>query len=332
MNPMLTDEPERTERASFEPHEQDMERHRQELIAYCYRMLGSTFEADDAVQNTMLRAWLAADRFEGRSSVRSWLYRIATNVCFDMLKARGRRAMPMDLGPSSPGDGSGELPATDVLWLQPIPDDAIAPAGRSAADVVVARESVRLAFVAALQFLPARQRAVLILRDVLGWQATEVAELLGMSSIAVHSALRRARETIGASDAAASAASATLQSDQERLLARYVDAFERFDIDALVSLLRDDAVMSMPPRALWLAGAETIRTWWTDNVGGCRYMRVVPTSANGGPAFALYKPASDGTFEAFGIQVVEVVGDRIAALHTFIEADLVPRFGLPTLL
>jgi RNA polymerase sigma-70 factor (ECF subfamily) len=332
MNPMLTDESERTEPVAFEPHDLDMERYRHELTAYCYRMLGSTFEADDAVQNTMLRAWRSAGRFAGRSSVRSWLYRIATNVCFDLLKARGRRAMPMDVGPSSPGDGSGELAATDVLWLQPIPDDAIAPAGRSAADVVVARESVRLAFVAALQFLPARQRAVLILRDVLGWQATEVAELLGMSSIAVHSALRRARETIGASDAAASAANATLESDQERLLARYVDAFERFDIDALVSLLRDDAVMSMPPRALWLQGAETIRAWWTDNVGGCRYMRVVPTSANGGPAFALYKPESDGTFEAFGIQVVEVVDDGIAALHSFIEADLVARFGLPTLL
>jgi RNA polymerase sigma-70 factor (ECF subfamily) len=238
----------------------------------------------------------------------------------------------MDLGPSSPGDGSGELAATDVLWLQPIPDDAIAPAGRSAADVAVARDSVRLAFIAALQFLPARQRAVLILRDVLGWPATEVADLLEMSSIAVHSSLRRARDTIGSRRLDDPATTATLGSDQERLLARYVDAFHRFDVDELVSLLRHDVVMSMPPRALWLQGVDTLRAWWLGNGSTCRGIRLVPTAANGAPAFALYKPTVDGGFEAFAIQVVDVVGDRIAGLHTFIEPDLVARFGLPTLL
>jgi RNA polymerase sigma-70 factor (ECF subfamily) len=328
MNPVLTDDHDSDALDALDAP--DIERYRHELTAYCYRMLGSTFEADDAVQNTMLRAWRAVDRFEGRSSVRSWLYRIATNVCLDLLNGRRRRALPMDLGPSSPGDGSGELAATDVLWLQPIPDDAITPAGRSAADVAVARDSVRLAFIAALQFLPARQRAVLILRDVLGWAAAEVAELLDMSSIAVHSSLRRARDAIARHDPGAVSAKA-LGSDQEALLARYVDAFERFDVDRLVSLLREDAVMSMPPRALWLQGAETIRTWWGGPGSTCRGTRLVPTAANGAPAFALYRP-TEGSFEAFAIQVVDVVGDRIGGLHTFIEPDLVARFGLPTLL
>lgn len=327
MNPVPTED-----REDVEPDALDLERYRRELTAYCYRMLGSAFEADDAVQNTLMRAWRSADRFEGRSSVRSWLYRIATNVCFDVMKGRRRRAMPMDLGPSSPGDGSGEPAADDVLWLQPIPDDAIAPAGRSADDVVVARESIRLAFIAALQFLPARQRSILILRDVLGWHATEVAELLDMSHVAVHSALRRARDTLAARGQSLNATPTPLGAEERALVERYVDAFERFDVDTLVSLLRDDAVLSMPPRALWLQGRDALRTWWSGEGSGCAGMRFVPVAANGGLAYAMYKPLPGGSYHAFGIQVIEASGGGIAALHAFIEADLVARFGLPTLL
>src|SRR5216117_3119350 len=220
----------------------ELEQHRRELTAYCYRMLGSPFEAEDAVQDTLLRAWRALDRFEGRSALRSWLYRIATNVCLDMLKGKQRRARPMDLGPSvEPIEANLNVPA-EVTWLEPIPLHLIAPE-RDPAELAVQNESIRLAFVAALQHLPARQRAVLILREVLDWQASEVAELLDTSVQSVNSALQRARATLAARDLDAGRAP-VVDAEQQALLARYVDAFERYDISGLVSLLHEDVVQS----------------------------------------------------------------------------------------
>ncbi len=230
---------------------EDLEDHRRELTAYCYRMLGSGFDAEDAVQETMMRAWRAAKGFEGRSSVRSWLYRIAINVCFDMLRSRQRRARPMELGPSRPPvESSLEALLPEGSWVSPIADDRVLPPEADPAEVAVARDSIRLAFVAALQHLPARQRAALILCEVLRWQAAEAAELLDTSVAAVNSALQRARATLVSVEA--DTAPATVETEQRALLARYVDAFERYDIDRLVRLLREDAVQSMPPYAMWL--------------------------------------------------------------------------------
>jgi len=301
----------------------EFEPFRAELTGYCYRMLGSTFDADDAVQATMVRAWRGYHRFEGRSSLRSWLYRIATNVCFDLLHGRARRAVPMDLGPSSPGDSRLGDPSPEVPWIEPL------PGGADPADVAVGRETIRLAFVAALQFLPARQRAILILRDVLGWSATEVAALLDITGPSVHSALQRARTTLAARNLSAGMPLDPVDEDQLALLARYVDAFERFDVDALVSIVREDAVVSMPPWDLWLQGREQINRWWNGEGAGCQASRFVPTWANGAPAFGLYKPSADGGYDAFAIQVVEVSGRRISALHSFLEPRLFRQFGLP---
>src|SRR3954462_8353558 len=218
-------------------------------------MLGSAFEAEDAVQETMVRAWRSIDRFEGRSSLRSWLYRIATNVCLDMLQGPQRRARPMDLGPSSSADTLLSPGLPDSAWVQPVPDALVLPEG-DPAEVAASRETIRLAFVAALQHLPPRQRAVLILREVLRWQADEVAELLDTTVVSVNSALQRARTTLAERDLTAGTAAAPIHASQQDLLARYVDAFERFDIDSLVSLLHRDATMSMPPFPLWLQGAD----------------------------------------------------------------------------
>src|SRR3954467_7530351 len=219
--------------------ERDLETYRRELTAYCYRMLGSGFEAEDAVQETMVRAWRNLDRFEGRSSLRSWLYRIATNVCLDMLQGPQRRARPIDMGPAS--SASTPLPGglPENVWIQPVPDARVLPEDGDPAELAAARESIRLAFVAALQHLPPRQRAVLILREVLRWQATEVAELLRMTVASVNSALQRARATIDQLDLDASGPAA-LEGDDQELLSKYVDAFERYDIASLVSLLHED--------------------------------------------------------------------------------------------
>ena len=231
----------------------DLEPFRRELTGYCYRMLGSGFEAEDAVQETMLRAWRNADFFEGRSSVRSWLYRIATNVCIDMQRNVQRRARPMEMGPSSPPIESNLGPLhPEATWVTPIPDRRVAPEGADPADVVQYRESIRLAFVTALQHLPARQRAALILCEVLRWQVSEAAELLDTSVPAINSALQRARSTLRSLPA--EDRSEPLDDVDSELLARYVDAFERYDIDRLVTLLREDAVQSMPPFAMWLQG------------------------------------------------------------------------------
>ena len=310
------------------PTLEDLDQYRRELTGYCYRMLGSGFEAEDAVQETMVRAWRAIDGFEGRSAVRSWLYRIATNVCLDMLRSRQRRARPMDLGPSSTADSSLGAPLPEATWIQPIPDDRVLPEDGDPAELAAARETIRLAFVTALQHLPPRQRAVLILREVLRWRATEVAELLDTTVASVNSALQRARATLASRDVEATASSVP-DADQQELIARYVDAFERYDVTALVQLLHDDAVMSMPPFPLWLVGPQEISRFFLGQGIGCQGSKLVATSANGSAAFGSYKPAGDGTRRPWAIQVIEVSGDRIVGHHNFLGPDLFPVFGLP---
>jgi RNA polymerase sigma-70 factor, ECF subfamily len=301
----------------------ELEQYRKELTAYCYRMLASPFEAEDAVQETMVRAWRAYDRFEGRSALRSWLYRIATNVCLDMLSGRERRARPMDFGPAgAPVIESLNIPA-EVVWLQPIPDSHLPE------ETAIERETVRLAFVSALQHLPPKQRAALILAEVLRWQASEIAELLETSVAAVNSALQRARATIEAIDMAAS--DPIEQVDRE-LLERYVAAFEAYDIDALTALIHEDATQSMPPFDLWLSGRADIFTWWFGPGEGCRGSRVLPVgTVNGSPAFAQYKPDENGPGHvAWALQVLEISGGRVGEFSFFLDTEaLFPLFGLP---
>ena len=307
-----------------------LEEHRAELTAHCYRMLGSAFEAEDAVQETLIRAWRGFDRFEGRAAIRSWLYRIATNVCLDMLNGRGRRALPMDLGPAQSADSPLNPPLPEVTWIEPIPDDRVQPAGADPADVAELRETIRLAFVAALQHLPPRQRAVLILREVLRWKANEVAELLDTTVTSVNSALQRARATLAASDVADTGPS-QIDDEQRALLARYVAAFEQYDLDALTSLLHEDATWSMPPYELWLQTHLDIRKWCLGMGIGCRGSRLIPTVANGAPAFGQYRPAtSGGGFEPWSLQVLEISDGRISGITFFLDtASLFPLFGLP---
>ncbi|MBA3430587.1 MAG: sigma-70 family RNA polymerase sigma factor [Actinobacteria bacterium] len=316
--------------AGSEKLEPQLEQHRAELTAYSYRMLGSAFEAEDAVQETLVRAWRGFDRFEGRAAVRSWLYRIATNVCLDMLKGRERRARPMDL--ASPQ--SADTPLPDALpaerWLQPIPDGRVLPAESDPAELAVERETIRLAFVAALQHLPPKQRAVLILREVLQWQATEVAELLDTTVQSVNSALQRARAALASSEVTTTDEIEPEDDDQRALLARYVDAFERYDMDSLVSLLHQDATWSMPPYDLWLKTHLDIRKWCLGQGIGCMGSRLIPTVANGSPAFGQYKPAGDGGLEPWSLQVLEISDGRIAGISFFLDtASLFPLFGLP---
>jgi len=307
----------------------DLEDHRRELTAYCYRMLGSGFDAEDAVQETMVRAWRAAESFEGRSSVRSWLYRIATNVCLDLLRGRQRRARPMELGPSRPPVTSSlESVLAEGSWVSPIADARVLPIEADPAELAAARDSIRLAFVAALQHLPARQRAVLILCEVLRWQAVEVAELLDTTVPAVNSALQRARSTLASLDTAERPAD--VEADKADLLARYVDAFERYDIDRLVTLLRDDAIQSMPPYAMWLRGAADIGRFMLGPGIGCRGSRLLPTAANGCAAFGHYKIDPDGGHAPWALQVIEISGDRVSGIHSFLDAEqLFPAFQLP---
>ena len=310
--------------------EGQFELYRRELTAHCYRMLASPFEAEDAVQETFIRAWKGFERFEGRSALRSWLYRIATNVCLDMLSSRERRARPMDLGPAREPIESNLSTLPEVTWIQPVPDGLVVPEG-DPAEVAVARESVRLAFVAALQHLPPRQRAVLLLCEVLRWQASEVAELLETSVASVNSALQRGRATLAQSDVDTDGPGPALEQDERELLARYVDAFERYDIDALTSLIREDATQSMPPYDLWLAGRDDIFRWWFGPGIGCKGSRVIQTvAANGAPAFGQYKPAPEGGYEPWALQVLEIADGGIAELTFFLETEtLFPLFGLP---
>jgi RNA polymerase sigma-70 factor (ECF subfamily) len=308
-----------------------LEQHRVELTAYAYRMLGSSFEAEDAVQETLLRAWRSYDRFEGRSALRTWLYQIATNVCLDMLKSRQRRARPMDLGPPRPADSPLGDPLPEVTWLQPIPDDRVLSGGADPADLALSRETIRLAFVAALQHLPPRQRAVLILREVLRWKATEVAELLETSVASVNSALQRARATLAASDLTEDDSLQPMDDEQRALLASYVDAFQRYDMDSLTALLHKDATWSMPPFALWLQGHPEIRNFCMGTGIGCNGSRLIPTVANGSPAFGQYKPSGSGAgYEPWALQVLEIVDGQIVGISFFLDtATLFPLFGLP---
>jgi RNA polymerase sigma-70 factor, ECF subfamily len=311
--------------------ERRLEQHRSELTAHCYRMLASPFEAEDAVQETLLRAWRSFDRFEGRAALRSWLYRIATNVCLDMLNGRERRARPMDLGPAREPVESNLNTLPEVTWIEPIPDGRIV-ADADPAEVAVARETVRLAFVAALQHPPPRQRAVLILCEVLRWKASEVAELLETSVASVNSALQRARATLETSNVSPLTTSPSVDEADAELLARYVAAFEAYDMEALTSLVHEDATQSMPPFDLWLSGRDDIFAWWLGPGIGCRGSRVLPTvAANGSPAFGQYKPSASGAgYDPWALQVLEVKDRRIVEFTFFLGTEaLFPLFGLP---
>jgi RNA polymerase sigma-70 factor (ECF subfamily) len=312
--------------------EHRLEQHRAELTAYCYRMLASLFDAEDAVQETLLRAWRSLDRFEGRAAFRSWLYRIATNVCLDMLEGRERRARPMDLGPARAPEAANLNTLPEVTWIEPVPDGRVVPAEGDPAEVAVARETIRLAFVAALQHLPARQRAVLLLCEVLRWKASEVAELLETSVASVNSALQRARATLEARGVRSTDPLPAVDESERELLARYVEAFERYDMDALTALIREDAIQSMPPYDLWLRGREDIFAWWLGPGIGCRGSRVIPAgTANGSPAFGQYKPSPTGDgYEPWALQVLEIADGRIVELTFFLDTERVfPLFGLP---
>ncbi len=304
------------------------EKHRRELTGYCYRMLGSPSEADDAVQDTLLKAWQAYDRFEGRSSLRSWLYRIAHNVCMDMHRSPQRRARPMEMGPSS---RTSEVVLGDQLeehaFIQPARDQDVLDLDGDPADVAAARESIRLAFVAALQHLPAKQRSALILCDVLRWPAADVAELLETTVASVNSALQRARATLAARRD--EPLDTRLDPVHEELLARYVEAFERYDIPAVVQLMREDAILTMPPWDTWLQGRDEVGAWMLGPGKGCEGSRLIPLDVNGTAGYASYKPGPSGMLEPWAIQVIEVAGGRIVGHHNFIGADLFAHFGLP---
>ena len=303
--------------------EQSFEELRSELTGYAYRMLGSPFEAEDAVQETFIRAWRAYEGFEGRSSLRSWLYRIATNVCLDMLSGRERRARPMDLGPSQEPIEANLNTMPEATWIEPAPDPAV---------VTEEHETTRLAIIAALQHLPPRQRAVLILCEVLRWRASEVAELLETSAASVNSALQRARATLETSNLSLTDAPRSVDEADEELLARYVEAFEQYDMDALTELIHEDAIQSMPPYDMWLSGRDDIFAWWWGPGIGCEGSRVIPTvAANGSPAFGQYKRSESGSgFDPWALQVLEVEDGKIVELTFFLDTEtLFPLFGLP---
>ncbi|WP_432060304.1 sigma-70 family RNA polymerase sigma factor [Streptomyces sp. S1] len=309
---------------------EELDKYRRELTGYCYRMLGSSFEAEDAVQDTMVRAWKALDSFEGRSSLRSWLYRIATNVCLDALNAGNRRARPMDLTSPTPVARAQLVKQPEITWLEPVPDGRVLPSVADPAEAAVSRETVRLAFVAALQHLPPKQRAVLILREVLAWRASEVAELLDTSVASVNSALQRARATLAEQAPAASDPADPLDEEQKALLERYVAAFEGYDMKALTALLHEDATMSMPPYDLWLQGHENIVGWMLGVGEVCAGSRLVPTVANGSPAFAQYHPDPAGGFGPWALIVLELREGKVAGMDFFLDTDRwFPLFDLP---
>jgi RNA polymerase sigma-70 factor (ECF subfamily) len=330
MTGLIAERPGAAQVSELEPR---LAEHRRELTGYCYRMLGSAFDAEDAVQETMVRAWRSLDRLQGAGALRSWLYRIATNVCLDAIDGRKRRAMPVDLSEDSfaPVESSLDGVLPDGAWVEPALDRQVLPVGGDPADLAVQRESVRLAFIAALQYLPARQRAVLILRDVLRWKADEVAGLLETSVAAVNSALQRARATLAAQQATADQAVPMVAEEQADLLDRYLDAFARYDIEALVALLHEDAVMDMPPYAMWLRSSADIAQWLTGPGAECRGSHVVPLELNGGPAFAQWRPSGPGgSFEPWAIQALHFGSDgRVVRTTAFLGPRLFELFGLP---
>ncbi|MEK9519012.1 sigma-70 family RNA polymerase sigma factor [Streptomyces venezuelae] len=309
---------------------EQLDAYRRELTGYCYRMLGSSFEAEDAVQDTMVRAWKAIGSFEGRSSLRSWLYRIATNVCLDALTAGNRRARPMDLTSATPVAQAQLVKQPEITWLEPVPDGRVLPSAGDPAETAVSRETVRLAFVAALQHLPPKQRAVLILREVLAWKASEVAELLDTSVASVNSALQRARATLAEQAPAASDTANPLDEEQKALLERYVVAFEGYDMKALTALLHEDATMSMPPYDLWLQGHDDIVGWMLGVGEVCAGSKLVPTVANGSPAFAQYHPDPAGGFSPWALIVLELRDGKVAGMDFFLDTERwFPLFDLP---
>jgi RNA polymerase sigma-70 factor (ECF subfamily) len=313
--------------------EHDLEQYRGELIGYCYRMLGSSSEAEDAVQDALTKAWRNLDRFEGRSSLRTWLYKIASNACFDQLRSSQRRARPMDLSDSWAVDGPiGEI-LPEVTWIQPVPDRLVRGSFADPAEVAEGRDTIRLAFISALQHLPPKQRAALILCEVLRWPAADVAELLDTSVASVNSALQRARATLEAVNArTTTAAVPAKQAVDPAVLDRWVEAFEAYDIEALTLLVREDAIQSMPPYELWLRGREAVVGWWVGPGAECAGSRLLPTSANGLPAFGQYRPSGPGgRHEPWSLMVLEFdEHDQVAEFSFFLDTDtLFPLFGLP---
>ncbi|HEX3111040.1 MAG TPA: sigma-70 family RNA polymerase sigma factor [Thermoanaerobaculia bacterium] len=309
----------------------ELEQYRPSLTGHCYRMLGSATDAEDAVQETIVRAWRSLDRFEGRSSIKTWLHRIATNVCLDTVSDNSRRFRPMEERPAgrpllSPDEQLDSLDRTH--WLEPIPDSRALPANDDPFQTAVLRQSIRLAFVAALQQLPARQRAALLLTEVLGWSAAEVAECLETSVASVNSALQRARATLGNRNLTTAE---PLTEEEQEVVDQYVDAFQRYDVDTLVSLLRDDVNFSMPPITLWLQGPEHVRSWLLGAGCGCRGSKLVRVEACGSPAFAQYRAGeTSGTYNAWALIVLELSGGRISGWNSFLDTETIfPLFGMP---
>ena len=314
------------------PEAQALEEYRTELTAYCYRMLGSAFEAEDAVQETMLRAWRALDKFEGRSQLRSWLYSIATNVCLDVLGGKEHKVRPIQLGdPGAPVIESLAATRPQGEWVLPMPDGRVVDDGGDPAEVAAAKETLKLAFIAALQFLPPKQRAVLILRDVLRWKASEVANLLDTSEASVNSALQRARATLDERDVTVDEPADVMDDEHQDLLQRYMDAFERYDMDALTALLHEDATLSMPPYELWLTGHDDIVEWMMGPGHQCEGSRLVPVAANGSIAFGQYRASGPkGEHEPWGLVIIESKDGQVSGINTFLDtASLFPLFGLP---
>ena len=307
----------------------ELEAHRASLTGHCYRMLGSATDAEDAVQETFVRAWRGLDRFEGRASVRTWLHRIATNICLDALSDTSRRMRPIEELP--PGSIDSPLEPLDrTHWLEPVPDARVLPADGDPFEIASLRQSIRLAFVAALQHLPPRQRAALLLAEVIGWSAAEIADCLETSIASVNSALQRARATLESRNVPVQA---ELTDDQWDVVDRYVDAFQQYDVDALVGLLRDDVTFSMPPYTLWLQGPENVRGWLLGPGSVCRGSKLVPVQASAAPAFAQYHLTADGAYQAWALIVLELDGDRVSAWSSFLDTGkLFPLFGLPLIL
>lgn len=321
-----------TETLTLPRSEGELEQYRVELTGYCYRMLGSSFDAADAVQETMVRAWRSLDKFEGRSSLRSWLYRIATNVCLTSLDGRQRRPRPMDLGPSSRHDiDMSQLKRDEEIpWLEPIPDAQALPSAPTPEEATVLRETIRLAFVAALQHLPARQRAVLILREVLGWKAEEVATLLETSVASVNSALQRARATLDERRLSEVDITDTTDKQQQELVDKWVETFESYDMKAFVTMLHEDVVMSMPPYDLWLEGPDNVIGWMLGHGNGCEGSRLVPTIANGRPAFGQYRKDPEGGHSPWALQIIDFKDGKIVDIVSFLDTPhYFPMFGLP---
>ncbi|MBA2560848.1 MAG: sigma-70 family RNA polymerase sigma factor [Propionibacteriales bacterium] len=307
------------------------EKFRPELLAHCYRMMGSVHDAEDLVQETYLRAWRSMDSFEGRSSLRTWLYRIATNACLTALQGRNRRPLPTGLGADSSDPSAPLVQQPEVAWLEPLPDAMMSAEWADPATIVATRESIRLAFVAALQLLPARQRAVLILRDVLKWRAAEVAELLDTTTTAVNSILQRAHARLDELSPSEDTVVEPTDPDQRALLERYLAAFESYDVAAIVALFREDAVWEMPPYTGWYQGAESIGRLIAANcpASGPGDMRLVTTAANGQPAFAVYMRGQDGVHRQFQLQVLTVSASGVAHVSCFFDVRLFAHFGLP---